>query len=65
MIRLLLEEQSDPGLHCLLRPICPNTSNYYSILGISRCLENGCERLGGMKCNLGSGNPTGRALRHL
>ena len=24
-----LEEQSDLGLHCLLRPICPNISNYY------------------------------------
>ena len=24
LIRLLLEEQSDQGLHCLLRPICPN-----------------------------------------
>ena len=24
LIRLLLEEQSDLGLHCLLRPICPN-----------------------------------------
>ena len=24
------EEQSDLGLHCLLRPICPNISNYYS-----------------------------------
>ena len=23
------EEQSDLGLHCLLRPICPNISNYY------------------------------------
>ena len=24
LIRLLREEQSDLGLHCLLRPICPN-----------------------------------------
>ena len=24
LIRLLHEEQSDLGLHCLLRPICPN-----------------------------------------
>ena len=23
------EEQSDLGLQCLLRPICPNISNYY------------------------------------
>ena len=23
------EEQSDLGLHCLLRPICPNTYNFY------------------------------------
>ena len=23
------EEQSDLGLHCLLRPICPNISSYY------------------------------------
>ena len=22
-------DQSDLGLHCLLRPICPNISNYY------------------------------------
>ena len=29
---LLLEEQSDLGLHCLLRPICPNISNYYGIV---------------------------------
>ena len=25
LIRLLLQKQSDLGLHCLLRPICPNT----------------------------------------
>ena len=25
LIRLLLEEQSDQGLHCLPRPICPKT----------------------------------------
>ena len=25
----LLEEPSDFGLHCLLRPICPNTLHYY------------------------------------
>ena len=24
LIRLLHEEQSDLGLHCLLRPVCPN-----------------------------------------
>ena len=30
LIRLILEEQSDLGLHCLLSPICPNTLNYYS-----------------------------------
>ena len=24
-------EQSDLGLHCLLKPICPNISNYYGI----------------------------------
>ena len=29
LIRLLHEEQSDLGLHCLLRPICPNIQNYY------------------------------------
>ena len=27
-------EQSDLGLHCLLRPICPNISNYYGILTV-------------------------------
>ena len=30
------EEQSDLGLHCLLRPICPNISNYY---GNTRVLQ--------------------------
>ena len=25
LIRLLLQKQSDLGLHCLPRPICPNT----------------------------------------
>ena len=30
LIRLLLMEQSDLGLHCLLRPICPNILNFYS-----------------------------------
>ena len=25
------KEQSDVGLHCLLRPICPNTYNFYGI----------------------------------
>ena len=25
LIRLLLEEQSDLGLHCLPRPVCPKT----------------------------------------
>ena len=30
LIRLLLQEQSDLGLHCLLRPICPNILNFYS-----------------------------------
>ena len=29
-IRLLLEEQSDLGLHCLPRPICPKTKDHYS-----------------------------------
>ena len=24
-----LQDQSDLGLHCLLRPICPNTKNHY------------------------------------
>ena len=28
LIRLLLMEQSDLGLHCLLRPICPNTLEF-------------------------------------
>ena len=26
-----LEEQSDLGLHCLPKPICPKTSDHYSI----------------------------------
>ena len=25
LIRLLLKEQSDQGLHCFVSPICPNT----------------------------------------
>ena len=25
-----LYDQSDLGLHCLLRPICPNTKDHYS-----------------------------------
>ena len=33
LIRLLLQEQSDLGLHCLTRPICPKTQDHY---GISR-----------------------------
>ena len=31
LIRLLLEEQSDLGLHCLPRPICPKTEGHYGI----------------------------------
>ena len=31
VIRLLLQKQSDFGLHCLLRPISPNTWNLYGI----------------------------------
>ena len=27
-MRLLLEEQSDLGLHCLLRHVCPNIENF-------------------------------------
>ena len=26
-----LEEQSDPGQHCLPRPICPKTLDHYSM----------------------------------
>ena len=29
LIRLLPEEQSDLGLHCLPRPICPKTLGHY------------------------------------
>ena len=29
LIRLLLQEQSDLGLHCLPRPICPKTDDNY------------------------------------
>ena len=29
LIRLLLKEQSDLGLHCLPRPICPKTLDHY------------------------------------
>ena len=29
----LLQKQSDLGLHCLLRPICPNTQNLYGTSG--------------------------------
>ena len=27
------KEQSDLGLHCLLRPICPNTKEFYGTYG--------------------------------
>ena len=33
------EEQSDLGLHCLLRPICPNTSNYYGSIFIQSIIS--------------------------
>ena len=32
-----LDAESDLGLHCLQRPICPNTSGYYSIFKIYVC----------------------------
>ena len=32
LIRLLLEEQSDLGLHCLPRPVCPKTLDHYGNL---------------------------------
>ena len=32
LIRLLLYEHSDLGLHCLPRPICPKTKGHYGIL---------------------------------
>ena len=36
LIRLLLKEQSDQGLHCLVSSICPNTKIFtvYSTLKI-------------------------------
>ena len=38
LIRLLLEEQSDHGLHCCVSPIGPNTSSFtlYETLKIMR-----------------------------
>ena len=38
LIRLLLEEQSDLGLHCLPRPICLKTLDHYGKLLISIAL---------------------------
>ena len=38
LIRLLLEEQSDLGLHCLPRPVCPKTLELYG-----KC-SNKCRR---------------------
>ena len=38
--RVDTEEQSDLGLHCLLRPICPNISNYY---GTTLCISKSKE----------------------
>ena len=32
LIKLLISEQSDLGLHCLLKLVCPNTLNF-----IGRC----------------------------
>ena len=29
-------DQTDLGLHCLLRPICPNISNYYGTITIQK-----------------------------
>ena len=31
-----LEEQSDLGLHCLPRPICPKTLDHYNSVGLKR-----------------------------
>ena len=36
LIRLLLEEQSDLGLHCLPRPICLKTFDHYGNYGLSK-----------------------------
>ena len=30
------QEQSDLGLHCLLRPICSNIENLYGIWGLAK-----------------------------
>ena len=28
------KEQSNPGLHCLLRPVCPKTLNFYGMINL-------------------------------
>ena len=40
LIRLLLEEQFDLGLHCLLRPLCPNSWKFH------------CNCFGGLKAGM-------------
>ena len=32
----ILEEQSDQGLHCLQRPVCPKTKDHYSTVPVAR-----------------------------
>ena len=36
LIRLLLKEQSDLGLHCLPRPICPKILDHYGISSLTK-----------------------------
>ena len=31
---------SDQGLHCLLRPVCPNIKGYYGIIFFQYCTSN-------------------------
>ena len=37
----LCSRASGLGLHCLIRPVCPNTKGYYS-----RCREEKCQYIG-------------------
>ena len=41
LIRLLPQEQSDLELHCLPRPVCPNTSGMHTcLLNEQKCVKS-------------------------
>ena len=40
LIRLLLGEQADLGVHCLVRPVCSNTVDCYGTVQIQKGAPN-------------------------